>query len=77
MTVWCHTTKSESETEPGFVISTPDYILDPIFSPFGALFFSKKTLMTPTMTIAVICEISRPPYLVRSGLLSVFHKKNH
>ena len=54
MTVWCHTAKSESKTEPGFVISTPDYVLDPIFSPFRALFFSKKTLMMPTMTIPML-----------------------
>ena len=34
MAVCSDTAKSESKSEPGFVISSPEYLLDPIFGPF-------------------------------------------
>jgi hypothetical protein len=44
-------TAVEEQPEPGFVISSPDYPAPDFQLIPRALYFSKKALKTPTMTI--------------------------
>ena len=65
-----HRMKSGSDTEYVYVLRTPTPLYGMIFSPFGAIFTSKKTLMTvssDTATSEVESNagfvISMPDYL--------------
>ena len=52
MAVCSDTAKSELKSEPGFVITSPDYMLYPIYKAFGPILVSKTTLMTASSDTA-------------------------
>ena len=61
-----HQMKSGSESDDGFVIRTPKVLYGVSFRPFGAIFTSKKTLMTVCSDTAKSESKSEPGFVISS-----------